>query len=257
MDVFRLEPIVTAAAFVGVRIGSLMVFAPFFGSTAIAARVKAGLTVVLTGLLYSVIPSPQLPASLVEWIQLIANETLVGLLFGITIQFIFDAAQLAGQVLGIQMGFSLVSILDPQTQADSPVLSIFQQMVVLLIFLQLDVHHWLLRGLAASFTYVPAGLATVNLTLISEVLRAAGGMWLAAIQIAAPALVATMLADVALGFLGKASPQLPVLLVSLSVKSVLGLVVLVAAVGGWPRFFERHFTDAIVTGERLLQLAKG
>ncbi|PYX84875.1 MAG: flagellar biosynthetic protein FliR, partial [Acidobacteria bacterium] len=59
-----------------------------------------------------------------------------------------------------------------------------------------------------------------------------------------------------LGFLGKASPSLPVLFFGLSIKSVLGLVVLVAGMATWPRFFERHFVDAIAVGERLLHLAR-
>src|SRR5690349_18068971 len=129
MDVFHMETFLSASAFVGVRLAGLMVFAPFFGSTAIGTRVKAGFTVALTALLYGVVPIPALPVDVAAWTHVIVSETFVGLVFGLTVQFIFDAAQLAGQVLGVQMGFSLVSILDPQTQADSSVLSIFHQMV--------------------------------------------------------------------------------------------------------------------------------
>jgi flagellar biosynthetic protein FliR len=251
------EEILAGLTFTGARVSGLMVFAPFLNGAAIPMRVKAGLTVALAALLYPVYGPRHLTVDALGWTHIMLSEAMVGLLFGLAVQFIFDAAQLAGQILGVQMGFSLVSIFDPQTQADSPVLSIFHQLVVLLLFLQLNVHHWLMRGLAASFAYLPPGQATVNLGTTSELLRAAGGIWLAGVQIAAPALVATLLADVALGFLGKATPQLPVLLIGLSVKSMLGMVVLAVAVAGWPRFFERHFTDAIVLGERLLHLAKG
>ena len=256
MDVFRLESVLTAAACTGARIAGLMVFAPFYGSTAIPARVKAGFTIVLTVLLSQVVPQPQIPGTVLGWSMVVASETTVGLLFGLAVQFVFDAAQLAGQVLGIQMGFSLVSILDPQTQADSPVLSIFHQMAVLLIFLQLDVHHWLLRGIVASFSYLPAGSVTLTSALVPSLLHAAGGIWLTGIQIAAPALAATVVADIALGFLGKASPQLPVLFFSLSVKSVLGMLVLVAGLTVWPGFFEKHFAQAIVYAEQVLKLAR-
>lgn len=153
------------------------------------------------------------------------------------------------------MGFSLVNVLDPQTQVDTPVLGIFCQLVTLLIFLQLNVHHWLLRGLARSFRYIPPGAFQLSRPTIEEVLRASGSVLLCGVQIAAPALAATLLADIALGFLGKASPQLPVLFVGLSVKSVLGLTVLVLIAGAWPRYFEQQFLVAIETSERVLSLA--
>jgi len=87
-------------------------------------------------------------------------------------------------------------------------------------------------------------------------LHAAGGIFLAGVQIAAPSLVATLVADMALGFLGKASPQLPVLFIGLAVKNLVGLAALVAAIAYWPRIFQAHFAQGIQTVERLLHLAK-
>ena len=257
MNGVSLEECLAAAIFAGVRIGGLALFAPFFSGAAIPTRVKAGLVVALTILLYPVYGPHRLPLSAFEWIQVVLGEAVLGLLFGLTVQFTFEAAQLAGQILGVQMGFSLVSVFDPQTQADTPVVSVFHQIILLLIFLRLDVHHWMLRAVAASFTYVPAGAIAGDFLHHAQVLQAAGGMWLAGVQLAAPALLATLLADVALGLLGKAAPQLPILLVGLSVKSLLGLAVLFCGVAVWPRFFEKHFTDAVLMGEHLLHLAKG
>ncbi len=128
-------------------------------------------------------------------------------------------------------------------------------MAALLIFLQLDVHHWLLRALAASFIYLPAGAAMAGGELTRQLLHAAGGIWLAGVQIAAPALLATLLADLVLGFLGKASPQLPVLFLGLSVKSMVGLTVLALSLKYWPGLFERYFGNAIHWAERLMHLA--
>jgi hypothetical protein len=69
------------------------------------------------------------------------------------------------------------------------------------------------------------------------------------VQIAAPSLVATLVADMALGFLGKASPQLPVLFIGLAVKNLVGLTVLMAAMAYWPRMFSQQFAKAIRVGE--------
>ncbi len=61
-----------------------------------------------------------------------------GLALGLTIQFVFEGAQMAGQVGGFQFAFSLVNVIDPQTQVETPVLSVFHQLVVLLLFLQFE-----------------------------------------------------------------------------------------------------------------------
>ena len=64
--------------------------------------------------------------------------------------------QFAGQISGVQLGFSLATLFDPQSQADSPVLTVFFNLMTLLIFLQLNVHHWILRGAGAELR-IPAG----------------------------------------------------------------------------------------------------
>jgi flagellar biosynthetic protein FliR len=219
-------------------------------------QVKAGLTVALTALLYPVYGAVRLETSALGWVQVVTGEAVAGLLLGLSLQFILEAAQMAGQILGVQAGFSLVSILDPQTQADSPVISTFIQLITLVIFLQLNVHHWLLRGLAASFAYLPPGSVVLSLGVTTRLLQAAGAIWLVGLQIAAPVVVATMLIDVTLGFLAKSSPQIPVLFLGLSVKTVVTLSVLTGTLMLWPRLFERHFAVGISMGERLLHLAK-
>ena len=256
MEILHLDQLGVAAMLIVLRISGLMLFAPFLSSQSIPVPVKAGFTLALTALLYPACGAVQLAASGAEWVAVITGEVAVGLLLGLTLQFILEAAQTAGQILGIHAGFSLVTLLDPQTQADTPVLSTFNQLVALLMFLQLNVHHWLLRGLAASFTYLPPGTAVANLAVCSRLLQAAGGIWLVGLQIAAPVMVATMLVDITLAFLAKASPQIPILFFGLSIKTVLALAVLAGTLILWPRIFEHHFAAAIALGERLLHLAR-
>jgi flagellar biosynthesis protein FliR len=261
METLHLQGVLGAVLFAGLRLGGLMLFAPFLSSGSIAPQVKAGLTVALTALLYPVYGASgqsavHLGDSALGWVQVAIGEVVVGLLLGLTLQFILEAAQMAGQILGVQAGFSLVTLFDPQTQADTPVLSTFCQLIALLIFLDLNVHHLLLRGLAASFAYLPAGSVVLNLKVTTALLQAAGAIWLVGLQIAAPVVVATLLIDVTLGFLAKAAPQIPILFLGLSIKTVIALSVLAGTLVLWPRLFEHHFTAAISLGERLLHLAK-
>lgn len=256
MPNLNLEHLMAAAVFTGARVAGLMVFCPFLGSNAIPTRLKAILVVLITGLLYPMHGPLQLDLNSWQWTRVILGEVVIGLLLGLTANFLMEAAMLAGQVLGVQMGYSLASLFDPQTQADTPVLGELHRLAALFIFLQLDVHHWWLRALVKSFAYLPAGAALATASAVSGVLQGAAGIFLAGVQIAAPGLLATLLTDVALGFLGKASPQLPVLFIGLAVKNLVGLLVLVTLIVYWPHSFSERFTGAIALGERLLHVAR-
>ena len=250
-----LEQILAHAVPIGLRVGGLMTFAPFLGDDAIPARVKAGFALILTAMLYGVCPVPDLQLDATHWTQVVISEASVGLLMGLSVRVVLEGMQIAGQLAGAQLGFSLAAIIDPQTNIETPVLAVLHQMVALLIFLQLDVHHWMLRAIVKSFDYLPVGAAVVTRATAQELVRAVGGMWLIGVQIAAPILLATMLVDVAVGFLNKASPQLPALFIGISAKSLLGYFVLAVAAALWPHLLEGQFTHALGWSERMLHLA--
>jgi flagellar biosynthetic protein FliR len=244
------------ALLVGARVGMLMVFAPFFGSQAIPARIKIGLTVCLTFVLFPVAPANRIQAAGANWIQALLGEAAVGLLMGLAVQFVFEGVQFAGQILGFQLGYSLENIIDPQTQVDTPVLAVFQQTVAILIFLQLGIHRWLLRSLAQSFEYLPPGTIGGIPTAAAGLVQAAGRMMVIGAQMAAPVLVATMLTDVALGFIGRAAPQLPVMLVGISIKHLLGVAILAIVIVWWPSQLQGQFGRALQLMDNLLHLAR-
>ncbi len=251
-----LQRYLARALFVGARVGMLMVFAPFFGSRAIPARIRIGLTVGLTAVLFPVAATHPIDPATSNWVQTLLGEAAAGLLIGLAIQFVFEGVQFAGQILGFQLGYSLENIIDPQTQVDTPVLSIFQQSIAILIFLQLGVHRWLLRALAQSFEYLPPGALGATPAATTGLMQAAGRMMVIGVQIAAPVLIATMLTDVALGFIGRASPQLPVMLVGISIKDLLGMTILAVAIVGWPNQLQAYFERAFQLMDHLLHVAR-
>lgn len=251
----HLEQLLAAAVFIGARISGLMVFCPFLASDAIPMQVKAALTVMITALVYVLHGPLQLSVSAWQWVGVGLSELVIGLVLGLTANFLLEGALMAGQVLGLQMGYSLASLFDPNTQAETPVLATLHQLAALLIFLSLDVHHWLLRAVVRSFAYLPPGAAPTTLAATMGLMHAAGGIFLAGLQIAAPALVATLMADVALGFLGKASPQMPVLFIGISVKNLLGLAITIATIAYWPQSFGERFSKGVAIGEQILRLA--
>jgi flagellar biosynthetic protein FliR len=248
--------IISAALTVGVRLTGLMLFAPFFGSVVIPPRVKAVLVVALTLLLFPSVGHQITPRSPGQWPLLVITEFAIGVGMGIATNLVFEAVQLTGQILGVQMGYSLVNILDPQSQVDTTVVSVFYQSIVMLLFLRMDVHYWLLRAVVNSFRYLPPGTAHLNSLFTLGVLRTTGDLFGLGVQIAAPVLSATLAADIVLGLLGKASAQLPLMLLGPAVKSMLGIVILIATLRYWPDLFRRLFMDAIAKGDQLMHFAR-
>lgn len=254
-----IQRLLMPALLLGVRVAGLMSFAPFLGSTSISVRFKAALTIAVTVFLYPVC-APQIgrTAALTTsgWLTTVLTESCLGLLMGLATQFVFEGAQFAGQFASIQMGLSLVTILDPQTQADTPVMSVFFQTVALFFFLQLNVHHWMIRAIAKSYALVPVGSVTISAPLVREFFHVAASIWIVGAELAGPIVLATMVVDLSLKFLGKVSPQIPVMLVGVSLKLLLGLAILITALGHWPSFFQSHFAAALSAADHLLKLSR-
>jgi len=250
-----LYPAVTRFLLVGIRVSTVMVFLPFLGSGAIAARIKGGLAVALTALLCAIYHPASAELLKVNWVSVALSEAMIGLALGLSVQFVFEAAQVAGQTCGLQMGHSLESIIDPTTQAQSPAMAIFYYLIATSIFLRLEVHHWLLRALTESFDYLPPGSLVTNKAIVAEMLKASATMLSVGVQIAAPLILAALMIDFALGFIGRASPQLPVMLVGISIKDLVGVAMIGTTLAFWPSQFEGQFERAIRTGEHMLRLA--
>jgi flagellar biosynthetic protein FliR len=250
-----LAELMTGPLLVGIRISGLMLFAPFFGHSAVPARIKAILVLLITAVLYPAYSAKIGIVTLAQWPGVVAKEMVVGVAIGVATNFIFEAAQTAGQILGVQMGYSLVNILDPQTQVDTTVVAAFHQIVALLLFLGLDVHHSILRGIAQSFEYLSPGNINLGQAFTSQLLYGVAGVLMTGLQIAAPVLAATLVTDVVLGFLGKASPQMPLMLLGPALKSMMGMALMATAIRYWPELFERYFGESIGFMERLLHLA--
>jgi len=252
----NLPAVMGAWLMIGSRMSGIVMFTPFLGDAVVPVQIKAALVVTLTALLYPVLSARVLPASPERWPFILACELLIGIALGITANLVFEAAQMAGQILSVQMGYSLVNILDPQTQVENNVLSVFHQNFLLLIFLALNAHHWLLRAVARSFDYLPPGSAHVQGALVTGVLAAAGSVLQLGVQIAAPILGATIVADVFLGLLSKASPQLPLLMLGPAIKGLFGVMLLITVMRRWPELFARLLSHSMTMVDQVLHLAR-
>src|SRR5260370_4771562 len=193
---------------IGVRLSGMMLFAPFFGSVVIPPRVKAVLVLAMTALLYPMISAKIPQMSISQWPMMVFSELLIGVALGVATNIVFDGVQMAGQVLSVQMGYSLVNILDPQTPVDSTVVAMFHQTIAMLIFLRLNVHFWILRALARSFDYLPPATGHFAAAFTTAAVQAAGALFTLFVPVSVPVLSPPPFCYLALRPSGKDSPAI-------------------------------------------------
>jgi flagellar biosynthetic protein FliR len=152
----------------------------------------------------------------------------------------------------MQFSFSMVNLLDPTSSIQTPLLGDLFQIMGTLVIITAGLDRILLASMVRSFRVAPLGSFALGPASALEIVRAAGGIFLAAVELAAPVLAATMLVEVAVALLGKLSPQLPVMMLTVPMKTLTGFVMLAGALAVWPRFIEARFSGLLDLAERLI-----
>jgi flagellar biosynthetic protein FliR len=182
------------------------------------------------------------------------GELAVGLVYGLALALLNEMMLFAGQIAGLQFSFSLVNLLDPASNIQTPLLGELFQLMGTLVVIAAGLDRILLASMVRSFRVVPLGAYTLAPMAAMGIVRAAAGIFLAAVELAAPILAATMLVEVAVALLGKLSPQLPVMNLTVPLKTLTGFFLLTGALALWPRFIEARFAGLLDMAERLISL---
>lgn len=205
--------------------------APVFGGVQVPLQAKLALGLALTVLLYPLaLADPASFPVIPSWFHLLGlavQEVLLGLFLGFMAQFVFFAVQFAGQLVGMQMGFGIVGVLDPDSGAQISIIAQLQYTVAIVLFLLLNGHHLVLQSLWQSVELLPIGGAHLDGLLLEEGIRQSGRVLTLGVQLAAPVLAALLLAEVAMGVIARTVPQMNIFIVGFPVKIALGVFMLV------------------------------
>jgi flagellar biosynthetic protein FliR len=234
-----------------VRVSGMVVFAPFFSSTALPIRAKAVFVGAVAFLLAPLVAA--LPGARVEiGFSSLLGELAVGLVYGLTLTLLNEMLLFAGQIVGLQFSFSLVNLLDPASSIQTPLMGELFQLMGTLVVIGAGLDRIVLASMVRSFRAAPLGTFAVAPSSALAIVRAAGGIFLAAVELAAPVLAATLLVEVAVSLLGKISPQLPVMNLTVPLKTLTGFMILAGSLALWPRFIEARFSGLLDLAERLI-----
>ena len=242
----------SAMELVLVRVSTMIALAPFFTSRTIPARTKMVFVLAVCWLLVPVVAATARGVE-VTFAGLL-GEVAVGAIYGLTLSLLNEMLLLAGQIVGLQFSFSLVNLLDPASEIQTPLMGDLFQLMGTLVLITAGLDRILLASMVRSLQAVPPGsfpLAAISGTA-HVLVPMLSGSFFAALELAAPVLAATMLVEISVALMGKISPQLPVISLTIPLKTLTGFAILIGSLAVWPRFIEGRFSGLLDVAERLI-----
>ncbi len=210
------------------RVAGIFAAMPVFGGKIVSTRIKALIVLMITLVCYPTlsVTLPEMPTDVFSLALLALSELMVGLTLAFITQIIFSAVEFSGQIIGMQMGFTISSILDPSKGTQVQIMSVVQTLFATLIFLSLNIHHLFIQAIMDSFAVIPLGGWRLSGELVNFLILRTADIFIIGIRLAAPVMVALLLASVALGIMARAFPQMNIFMISLPLNIGLGLIIL-------------------------------
>lgn len=223
------------------RVGGIFMVGPVFGNANVSPYVRIGIAAALAfvflPMAHTSVSGPDRSASpeisalglnAMTFVLVIAKEVAVGLVIGFLAAMMFAALQMAGAYVDLQVGFGFANVVDPMIKQHNAVIAQLYNLCATLLFLAINGHHLMIRGLADSFAVLPLGGMTMAPEATAGVMRLFTTLFVAALKIGAPVVGAIFLTDVALGILARTVPQLNVFVVGLPAKLTVGMLAVFA-----------------------------
>ncbi|MGB8518213.1 MAG: flagellar biosynthetic protein FliR [Gallionella sp.] len=241
----QLDAWLVAFIFPFTRILALIASAPVIGNKQVPARVKIGFSLVMTIVVAPTLSNlPQVEVGSPQGLLILVQQIFIGVAMGFTMQLIFSAVEMAGELAGLQMGLGFASFYDPVHSSYSPVISQWMNVMVSLAFLAMNGHLFILAGLAESFHTLPIGNMISN-NGIYGIASWGGNIFAYALQLSLPLLAALLITNLALGILTRAAPQLNLFAVGFPVTLAIGFVVLALTIPYFTPLLDRMTHDAL------------
>ncbi|MBW1792499.1 MAG: flagellar biosynthetic protein FliR [Deltaproteobacteria bacterium] len=209
-----------------IRVGPLLFFMPVIGSTSVPSQVKILTTVSIAMILSSTVPFDisSLPGTTLGFTIFVLSEICFAGILAVFARMIFAAVQLAGQMVGIQMGMGMAAVMDPQSGTQVSLVGQFWNLLAILIFLSINGHHLFFKTLSESYNWVKPGTLILTQASYEGMMQGVVHMFVLAVKIMAPASAAVFFSHVAMGIIAKTVPQIPILIVGMPLNIAVGFI---------------------------------
>jgi len=227
------------------RVAGIIVFAPVLSNRTIPVSSKLVIALVSTMALVPSVSMAQIPddLGLVTILMCALSQIVFGMILGLAASFVFAALQLAGQIISLQLGFTMIHLIDPSSEVEMPVFSFLQENLGLILFMLLGGHHWFFLAISNSFSFLPILGLTLKGGIVQEVIRLSAQVLVTGVQIAGPIIAVSITVDVIMGITGRAAPQIHIMIVGMPLKTLVGFACLSLSFYFLPQFLAKSFTQ--------------
>ncbi len=239
------------------RVASFVYAAPFFGTKNVPFRLKAGLSVFISFLVYQVVvPHPVLEYSTAAgYAALVLKEAICGLSIGFASNVSLNILQFAGAMIDMDVGLSMMSFFDPLTRNTMGFSGTLYQYSLMLILIITDLHHYILRAFIDAFRSIPIGSVSINTDTAAQVMISyMSESFKIAFQIFLPLFSAMLLLNAVLGILAKVAPQMNMFAVGVQIKILTGLSILLMTAYLLPEIAELIFNEMQSMTVRMIEV---
>lgn len=229
-----------------VRVSCFIYVAPFYGMTNTPGRVKIGLSFFLSVLLYQVLtPAPAMEyETLLGYAVIVFKEAVTGLLLGFVVNICNSIVNLAGSIIDMEVGFSMVTLMDPATKQQTTVSGNFYQYMVMLLLVVTGMYQYILKAFVESYTLIPVNGAIFKTeALMGTMLQFMTDSVILGFRICLPVFCVMLMLNAVLGILAKISPQLNMFAVGLQLKVFVGLAIMFFTASMLPGAADFIFTE--------------
>jgi flagellar biosynthetic protein FliR len=208
------------------RVSAMIITIPILGDRIVPFRIKAGLSLLITLLIFPFVQTAawRLSADVFSLVFRMAGEIMIGVMIGFIGRLIFDGIQLAGQLIGFQMGFSIVNVIDPVNNEQVSIIAQFQYLIAMLVFLIMNGHHIFLYAIAESFRIIPPLGFHFSGELMQLVVVFVKNMLDVAIKTGAPIIAVLLFTSVGMGLIARTVPQINIFIVGFPLQIAIGLI---------------------------------
>ncbi len=224
-----------------VRFSSLLVFLPIFNYSTIPVSIKGAFAFYLTLLFFPLMPATSYNFTVDTFMAVILLEVMLGFLAGFVLQMLFYILHFAGELISFQMGFSMASTIDPQTQSQSPIVGQVFTLIALLILLLIDGHHLMIEFMAKSIQSSPIGTFVLEGDVVKYSIKAMSHLFIMGFTIAFPIIALSLLSDIIFGMIMKTMPQFNLLVVGFPIKISIAFFILTIILPAFVVIFKKEF----------------
>lgn len=252
----QLEAWIAFFIYPAARVLALMAAAPVFNNLAVPRNVRLAVGLaVIAGIAPALPPLPPISPASGVGIAVLAQQILIGLAMGFAMRIAFAAVDVAGELIGLQMGLSFAVFFDPQSSGQTAVVSEFLGLLATLVFLALDGHLMVISVLARSFTLLPVSSEPPALAGLEVLVHWGATLFSAGVLLALPLIAALLITNISLGVLTRAAPQLNLFAVGFPVTLIVGFVLLLLVMPLFAPATGRLFEQALELMQQLAQFS--